>query len=357
MIMCKVSRGVQSIMSKTMQKTWTLQLAGLIGVVLLLSFTIPRYAQMLPERIAQQALQQLHAQGMAWAAVQAEDRNLTVSGSAASPAQQQQAVQALQSLWYVRSVKNAITPRLVTPYTLFLQWDGKALSVDGYVSSEEAKTALTQQLDTAFGHNIGKNAVQVGAGAPEHWETFAAALVSAIKPLESASIRMIDQAVSIDGKAKTSQQVKAIQQTLEPFSQQGYTLSFNLVALDNAAVVCQREFNRLLAQDKILFSSGGSSIDSRSNPLLQELADAAVFCADSTILISGHTDNVGSEEDNLKLSEQRAKAVKGWLFNEGGVPLERMKTAGKGSSEPVASNDAEEGRAKNRRIEFTVEGI
>ncbi len=69
--------------------------------------------------------------------------------------------------------------------------------------------------------------------------------------------------------------------------------------------------------------------------------------------IAGHTDSVGSESYNLKLSRQRAEAVKQWLV-EHGISPDRIKTVGYGESQPVADNATEEGRAKNRRVTFTI---
>ena len=68
--------------------------------------------------------------------------------------------------------------------------------------------------------------------------------------------------------------------------------------------------------------------------------------------IVGHTDNVGSAEKNKKLSAERAEAVKTFLV-ENGIAENRMVTRGAGDTQPKASNKTPEGRAQNRRIEFT----
>ncbi|NIG53246.1 OmpA family protein [Chitinophaga sp. Cy-1792] len=71
------------------------------------------------------------------------------------------------------------------------------------------------------------------------------------------------------------------------------------------------------------------------------------------IEIDGHTDNIGSDKDNKVLSENRAKAVVDYLVSKG-IPAERLSSKGFGKSQPVASNDTEEGRAENRRTVFKV---
>ncbi len=88
----------------------------------------------------------------------------------------------------------------------------------------------------------------------------------------------------------------------------------------------------------------------------QAMEDLATFLSENegvTIRITGHTDNVGTDEANQKLSEGRANAVKKDLIKRG-IDPERIETEGKGESEPVADNDTEEGRALNRRVEFMI---
>lgn len=86
------------------------------------------------------------------------------------------------------------------------------------------------------------------------------------------------------------------------------------------------------------------------------LSDLATFLQENpaiTICITGHTDAVGSDEANMRLSIGRAKAVRANLIARG-IDADRMEFAGKGKTEPVAANDTEEGRAQNRRVEFEI---
>jgi outer membrane protein OmpA-like peptidoglycan-associated protein len=71
--------------------------------------------------------------------------------------------------------------------------------------------------------------------------------------------------------------------------------------------------------------------------------------------ISGHTDNIGSETTNQKLSEDRANSVVSYLSKKG-VTSSRLAGKGYGSSKPVASNNSEDGRQQNRRTEFEITG-
>jgi len=71
------------------------------------------------------------------------------------------------------------------------------------------------------------------------------------------------------------------------------------------------------------------------------------------IEIQGHTDNVGSDEANLKLSQQRADAVRDYFIKKK-LPMERVRSVGFGEARPIASNATTEGQAKNRRVEFEI---
>lgn len=104
----------------------------------------------------------------------------------------------------------------------------------------------------------------------------------------------------------------------------------------------------------ILFETGKSNILPQSVPILEQAYAALAANPTVKIHIIGHTDNVGSASSNQTLSENRAKAVRDWLVNKG-IAANRIRTSGKGESQPRATNDTPEGRTLNRRIEFEVE--
>jgi len=85
------------------------------------------------------------------------------------------------------------------------------------------------------------------------------------------------------------------------------------------------------------------------------LVDQAKALNLEVIVAVGHTDSVGTDAYNQKLSERRAAAVKAYLVSKG-VAANRVYTEGKGEKSPVADNKTKEGRAKNRRVEVEVVG-
>lgn len=88
-------------------------------------------------------------------------------------------------------------------------------------------------------------------------------------------------------------------------------------------------------------------------PVLEDVARIMKERPEIKVQITGHTDNVGSDDSNMALSMRRAEAVKTYLVNRG-VSADRLTTVGKGEGSPIDTNDTDIGRARNRRIEFTV---
>ena len=74
------------------------------------------------------------------------------------------------------------------------------------------------------------------------------------------------------------------------------------------------------------------------------------------VIATGHTDSVGTDAYNQRLSERRAAAVKEYLVSKG-VPASKITTIGKGESQPVATNKTAEGRQKNRRVHIELKGV
>jgi outer membrane protein OmpA-like peptidoglycan-associated protein len=102
----------------------------------------------------------------------------------------------------------------------------------------------------------------------------------------------------------------------------------------------------------IHFDTGKSEIKSESKKALQNIAKYLNAHSDKKYIIVGHTDNVGDFEANLKLSKERADAVKNELVSKYSVKAEQLIAYGDGQTAPVTTNATKEGRAKNRRVEI-----
>jgi len=103
----------------------------------------------------------------------------------------------------------------------------------------------------------------------------------------------------------------------------------------------------------VLFDTNSAVIVASSFSELDELVGYLKRSKDKKIVLSGHTDTVGSDSANQKLSEARAKSVMEYLVQKG-IENNRLSAVGFGEERPVDSNDTFEGRQKNRRVEFIV---
>jgi outer membrane protein OmpA-like peptidoglycan-associated protein len=106
--------------------------------------------------------------------------------------------------------------------------------------------------------------------------------------------------------------------------------------------------------ETVQFETDSSVLLDRSKVLLDEVVQALTDHPEvKHVLVEGYTDAVASKSHNQKLSEQRVASVKAYLVSKG-IDAKRLKTRGFGETHPVGSNKTEEGRAKNRRVEFKI---
>ena len=106
------------------------------------------------------------------------------------------------------------------------------------------------------------------------------------------------------------------------------------------------------AFEDLEFDLGKSTIRLASNATLDKVAELLVN-KNFSLKLAGHTDNVGSESANMKLSKDRAESLKAYLVSKGANPS-RIEATGYGEAQPIDSNKTAEGRQKNRRVEFTL---
>jgi len=114
---------------------------------------------------------------------------------------------------------------------------------------------------------------------------------------------------------------------------------------------CAQIEQPLARLEDVLFESGRAALTPRAKETLTELIFILENNPDIRIRLEGHTDNVGNESDNEMLSQKRAESIKAYLVSEG-LDGSRIKTIGIGESNPIATNETEQGRAQNRRVDI-----
>jgi outer membrane protein OmpA-like peptidoglycan-associated protein len=128
----------------------------------------------------------------------------------------------------------------------------------------------------------------------------------------------------------------------------------NIFMRDEARV--SREGNRMIIRlVGLTFQSGQDVVRPAYRQLLQKVQQAAEVFPRSQITVEGHTDSYGGDENNLALSRRRAEAVSAYLTAELNVPAFRLSSVGYGETQPIANNDTEQGRERNRRIDVIIE--
>lgn len=227
----------------------------------------------------------------------------------------------------------------------------------GYVPDNTVHGALVGTATRKFFDAKVVDQLKASIGAPSGFAAAASAAIGALSRLSTGSLVMADREIKLSGDALyavAADQIRAaLANELPPGWKATADISVRPAATPVDASVCQQLFADLFAKGKIRFDTGSATIDRDSLALLDRLVETASRCPSTPIEVAGHTDASGDDAANQALSEKRAQAVVDYLVLAG-LPSERLTAIGYGSTHPVASNDTDDGRAQNRRIEFVV---
>lgn len=280
--------------------------------------------------------------------------------------------------------KSASEAQNLLPATLKLATDatGNALaSCDSQVGDDALAGVVKQAVTSVFGADC---QAQV---ANTHGTTLAIAdklpeVLGLLKGVPNAGVEIADKAVMFTGAdsaavAKLVEGAKAIVpadvsvEAQAPAAQPADAQDANakpdtasLAAAGNDAAkqalnalgenATAEDVVKALNMQIINFATGSNNIPAANKEILDLAVTKLTALPNVALKITGHTDNRGSYESNKKLSESRAAAVRDYLVSKG-IAADRLSTQGVSSDNPVASNDTEEGRFQNRRIEFSIQ--
>jgi len=230
------------------------------------------------------------------------------------------------------------------------------LTLTGYVPDNNVHAALVAAAGRKFFNEKVADNIKASLGAPSGFANAVVPALGALSRLSTGTLVVSDREVKLSGDAFYDAAAAQIRAGLKDFPQ-GWQFKADISVKPASApvdgTVCQQLFSDLLAKGKIRFESGRATIDPDSAGLLDRLIETALRCPSANIEIAGHTDADGEDGFNQALSEKRAQAVTDFLV-KAGLPAERFTAMGYGSTQPVASNDTDEGKAQNRRIDFVV---
>ena len=289
--------------------------------------------------------------------IELSDTKVNLSGMARDLGGREAIVAALKNLPQGFSV--AVNQIRAPPYVFQAYKDPVAvtLTLTGYVPDNNAHAALAVTAAGKFFNEKVVDNLKASIGAPSGFAAVVGPALGALSRLSTGTLVVSDREVKLSGDAfydAAAVQIRAgLGKDFPKDWQFKAEISVKPAAAPVDATVCQQLFSDLLAKGKIQFESGRATIDPDSVGLLDRLVETAQRCPNANIEIAGHTDGDGDAAFNQTLSEKRAQAVTDYLV-KAGLPADRFTAIGYGSTQPVAGNDTDEGKAQNRRIDFVV---
>jgi outer membrane protein OmpA-like peptidoglycan-associated protein/osmotically-inducible protein OsmY len=230
------------------------------------------------------------------------------------------------------------------------------ITLEGDAPDEPSRLRLVEIAQQIYaGESISDHMKIVGASR-EPWLSAAHVALEQLARLNHGDVAISAKDLMIEGSADSDQTVNNIRSVLSTDLPPGYKAKDQITVMsadEKAADSCQTLMRQTSSKGVINFSRASADLTPDSTQTLRDLAEIANECPAFSIRIEGHTDAEGTDERNQRLSDRRARAVADFLARNG-VDARRLTTIGYGASRPIADNATDEGRAKNRRIEFTV---
>ena len=231
---------------------------------------------------------------------------------------------------------------------------GNDFTLTGLLPDLAVKDKLIGALKAALGGGVNlidKIDIAGGASAPD----FAGlgALLKAEADVPDFRFTVEGDTLTLTGTAP-SEEVKAAVEAAARAVWPNVTI-VNNITITGAPVSCdnlQATVDADLAVP-LKFETGSDKLSADGVAQLSSVVPDLKACPDAKLTVIGHTDNTGTDAINAPLSEARAKSVTAYLVSQG-IAADTITSRGQGSSNPVASNDTEAGRAQNRRTEITV---
>ncbi len=255
--------------------------------------------------------------------------------------------------------KASVVPPAVSPYRFLAERRGGGLVVSGNVSDAEGRQAILAAAHRDFGAIDASDDLVFASGAPNGFVDAATAALRALSRLAGGRVEIVDQAVSISGVAFYPSAVDDIGELLRGALPDGYDVVSNrLMAGQEGQPVtaerCRDLLQAVLKTGRIEFDGDKAEITADSYGVLDRVSAAMARCSSASVEIGAHSDSDGSASRNRQRTQTRADSIVDFLVGAG-VRRERLTAVGYGESAPIADNSTAEGKAANRRIEFTVE--
>jgi len=238
--------------------------------------------------------------------------------------------------------------------------------LSGAVPDEAARRVIETFAAARFGQAALRPALNLanpgtGAGVPAGWEPAALVALDGLSGVSEGEAELSPGRIAVSGAVAGPAEAGRLHRLMAGAAPDGYAvasaLTIDLPAQVAAAPLsaprCAVVLGAAVEVRPIAFAPGSAVFEAGSRAALDRLGEIFRRCESGRIEIGGHTDSQGSKGMNQRLSRARAEAVLDALIGRG-VALDRLAARGYGEEQPVASNETEAGRTRNRRIEFKV---
>jgi len=247
-----------------------------------------------------------------------------------------------------------------SPYNWGVNYEGdnEPIILTGFAPNRETADDILQHTKARFPRKRVIDSMVIAAGKPEgNWVEMVKYSIDNLSLLDSGRAEGVDRAFKVigiaDSEAVADQVRGAMARLPDTIFNGAAELSVLPVVQINQVDECQSLFNQVKQSATINFGNAEAVILPDSYGILDRLVNVVKQCSAFEINIEGHTDSSGSAAFNQRLSQDRASAVVDYLVSKG-VSRAQMVAQGFGETRPIGDNSTPEGKALNRRIEFTI---
>ncbi len=258
------------------------------------------------------------------------------------------------------------SPAPLEPVEVNAAYDGATIVLTGQVLSVEQAAELEAAAAESVGaENVVNNLTVLDQGGDiEGADAQVSALAGVIGNfggLETAEATLIDNDLVVNGVGADAEAVDALNQAMASAGDAGLTVSGTVTlsetetTVDEEIVLLQAELDQLQDEirENVVFASDSAELTDVAKGTLDKVVAAMNTYERPVVETGGHTDSQGPEAYNLELSQRRADSVVAYLVEQG-IDAQRLQPTGFGESQPVATNDTDEGRLENRRVAFVA---
>lgn len=222
--------------------------------------------------------------------------------------------------------------------------------ISGTVADEQTKQEIIAKLKSIYGESVVDQIKVAPVKTPPQWrQTVLSSIQPDLKNISKGKLDINGTNISLTGKVDSQNTKTFLSQQLTQDKPTIYKVQSQI----EISASEQKVIDQALGDRIVEFESGSAILTPTGQKILDEMALALNKVGNKSVRIIGHTDSQGNATTNLGLSLQRANAVREYLVNKG-VNRSLLSTNGLGSTQPIAENNTEEGRRRNRRIEFEV---